>query len=1108
MSHAVNALDHALRADPQGLAFLEQTASLYVLDAASTPGHPTTYGWWNFLNDALNEVERYESEGAASNLEGHVRFLATITRRVARRPPSSDRRLVKICFANASMTHMNLMANAQLSQSLVGSNAELRERNMGRIAAIVFDWSFHRTNSSAGHPTSAFSDPVAMEQFCGVLACNAVSSGPTAVRHLVTDWIVPGVDSQQLPPQAVVAIILHISVEARGKGCPAGTKDVISSLLPSVCKSIIGPILLESLREGDEGGSSGGENINHRIAAISLRSLESWCRANEIGAVKLQKIFNSTNINILVTIADALYSNSEAVIDAVSELIDTLLQLDEREASISQGLSIAQSLMNGVMSDTGLNSLDLARQITGENDTARPRILSEFVSAVGLQRFRFSERQTKGDVSVCRCLARTAAVVLTHAQDLIKKGTLEGSPDGLLDLLFKAVAHPSVYVCGIAVEALTNVAPSSAELSTKLLPFLQGKAIIPFHLIENDDGGLEEYINFRERVLADGLAGCYAGCNAFFLQSCSSAIEEFCQASPTSHLPYQLEAALFCMVAVAEKAVKATDKRDLCTQLERMISALAKRPSTTTSHPLVTMKACRFVNKYARVLPLCETNTAFEIASELAINAFNQDLSSFGSLQSIGDSSPLSEAANALKQLLCSSPALFSSPAALSALENAWKAPYDSKRIDVEEREMLCSGLCAVLISFPPDQWTASVDNLARPVIACLNIVSKESDQIMGKGNDESVGPILIRLSNEIRLLAAIVHNFMKAKTDKAIDDRDRRKALIPLLHSSWPVLTHIGDKCASHTVVTSSIGKLLTESLLLVESEEELPLLNELVALAKTVITKSTSSSSVAPMLTFVEQVVDQHGTKRNDAIHNMIKDLILVSYEAILSSGKAEGSEHSQLIAATMFKMLSSCAKRCPLLLLTIARDGKESGEVIHCCMEASPQTLKSNEPDAIVITIRFLAMLISALKSISLESLDDGQKQLLVPVIDYINRSFRAEILISLVTLSCCGILPLDAVTDFASLIQQILSPSQWQDVEASISAAFCTNQFLLGDEVKTVAIATFKRCIESKYPASTFADMITDMWNMHQTDDTGAIAGGEAVLQFVKKFSKDR
>lgn len=513
-----------------------------------------------------------------------------------------------------------------------------------------------------------------------------------------------------------------------------------------------------------------------------------------------------TQINILVSVADALYSNSEAVIDAVSELIDTLLQFDDREASISQGLSIAQSLMNGVMPDTVANPLDLARQITGENDTIRSRILSEFVSAVGLQRFRFSERQTKGDVSVCRCLARTAAVVLIHAQDVMKKGSLEGSPDGLLDLLFKAVAHPSLYVCGIAVEALTNVAPSSAELSTKLLPLLQGKAIIPFHLVDTNDGSLEEYVNFRERVLADGLSGCYAGCNQYFLQSCSSALEEFCQARPSPHLPFQLEAALFCMVAVSNKAVKTRNKNDLCAQLERMISALAKSPSTITCHPLVMMKACRFVKQYASVLPLCEKKATFETASELAINSFNQDLSSLGSLERIGDSSPLSEAANAIEQLLCSSPALFSSPAALSVLENAWKAPYEGKRINVEEREMLCSGLCAVLISLPQDQWAASVDNLARPVITCLTIVSNEADQLMSKGSDEGFGSLLIRLSNEIRLLAAIVQQFMKAKVDKVIDHRDRRKALIPLLHSSWPVLTHIGDKLGTQTVSCSML--------------------------------------------------------------------------------------------------------------------------------------------------------------------------------------------------------------------------------------------------------------------------------------------------------------
>ena len=506
--------------------------------------------------------------------------------------------------------------------------------------------------------------------------------------------------------------------------------------------------------------------------------------------------------------ADALYSNSETVIDAVSDLIDTLLRFDEREASISHGLSIAQSLMNltGVMSDaSSADPLDVARQIAEENNTMRIRILSEFVSAVGLQRFRFSERQSKGDLSVCRCLSRLAAVVLTQAQDAIEKGTLEGSPDGLLDLLFKAVLHPSIHVCGLAVEALAFITPASVDLSTKLLPFLQGKAIIPFHLIDNDDGGLEDFINFRERVLADGLAGCFAGSSAFFLQSCSSAIEEFCQANPSAYLPYQLEAALFCMVAIAEKAIKTSDISNLSVQLERILSALVKSPSTTISHPLVMMKTCRFINMYANALSLCETKNAFEMASELAIKFFNQDLtngSNHGSLQSIIDSSPISEAVNALHQLLCNSPEQFSTPAAMSALEDAWKAPYEGKRIDVEDREMLCSGLCAVLISFPSDQWSASVDNLARPVIACLNIVTKEADIILDKGYEtNSISPILIRLSNEIRLLAAIIQHFMMAKAEKGIDSGDRCKALIPLLHNSWPVLTHIGEKYGYHSV-------------------------------------------------------------------------------------------------------------------------------------------------------------------------------------------------------------------------------------------------------------------------------------------------------------------
>lgn len=195
---------------------------------------------------------------------------------------------------------------------------------------------------------------------------------------------------------------------------------------------------------------------------------------------------------------------------------------------------------------------------------------------------------------MCRCLTRVASKVLIESQELIKNGTILAS--GLLDLLFKAASHPSVYVCGIAVEALSKISSSNNELSTRLLPYLQAKAIIPFHLIE-DVEGLDDYTNFRDRALTDALIACYMGCSAFYLESCGAAIEEFCQADPTPHLPYQLEAALFCMIAVSAYASKEPNKQMLHTQLERMITSLAKNSFSTTSHLMVMTKMSLFIGK-------------------------------------------------------------------------------------------------------------------------------------------------------------------------------------------------------------------------------------------------------------------------------------------------------------------------------------------------------------------------------------------------------------------------------------------------------------------------------------------------------------------------------
>lgn len=244
------------------------------------------------------------------------------------------------------------------------------------------------------------------------------------------------------------------------------------------------------------------------------------------------------------------------MLDAVSDLVETLLRHDATDAKVSLGMSIVESVMSSSVPAGMAKQLLVAQQVTGENEKSRIFVLSELVSAVGLQRYRFVERQANGDTAVCRCLARTAANVLLESEGLIQNGTLQPSLDGLLDLLFKAASHPSIYVCGIAVEALAVVARSNSELSTRLLPHLQGKAIIPFHLIEDVDGSLEEYINFRNRVLEDALISCYMGCSTFYMESCGSAIEEFCHASPSPHLPYQLEAALFCILAVSDRATK------------------------------------------------------------------------------------------------------------------------------------------------------------------------------------------------------------------------------------------------------------------------------------------------------------------------------------------------------------------------------------------------------------------------------------------------------------------------------------------------------------------------------------------------------------------------
>jgi hypothetical protein len=450
MDPTLSILDRALKGDAGALSFLVRTASIYVYDCTNTNpqnNQPKICGAWDFLNQALTEVDRYESRMLHAqaqghhhvivSLEAHLQLLATMSSRAARRCPVADQNLVEVCLSNAA--HFHEHGSNEHARNLIQLNQQMRDRVMGRIATITFDFTNHRRNSNAkaGYQT-AFSNPITMDSLCAIVAANAISIGPHEFSSLVLEWIVPSVNN--MPPFSVAAVIYHLASESMGKSAPGGTKDALKKLLDPVLSKILAPLLQEAVRESDHGDTgidmiadeSGDRAQSHRIAAMTLKALERWCAATacNIGQVKQtcrkvnvsanQILYNVTvcilvsflfpitfvlkihlpiiaisqQIDIIAVISDAMYSDSELVMDALSGLLDTLLRQHAKDESALKGLSIMQGVAAASFGSPD-NLLQLEKDLATEAQ-GRDEILSELVSAIGLQRFRFSSRLSNG----------------------------------------------------------------------------------------------------------------------------------------------------------------------------------------------------------------------------------------------------------------------------------------------------------------------------------------------------------------------------------------------------------------------------------------------------------------------------------------------------------------------------------------------------------------------------------------------------------------------------------------------------------------------------------------------------------------------------------------
>lgn len=106
---------------------------------------------------------------------------------------------------------------------------------------------------------------------------------------------------------------------------------------------------------------------------------------------------------------DAMYSDSPYVVDALAELIEcTVITNDARATSEGRMAQVRHILQ---VDEASFRASFGADQLKTIECKEMEDIVMELVSAVGIQRFRFVERQNKGGSGSA---AKTAAIHISH----------------------------------------------------------------------------------------------------------------------------------------------------------------------------------------------------------------------------------------------------------------------------------------------------------------------------------------------------------------------------------------------------------------------------------------------------------------------------------------------------------------------------------------------------------------------------------------------------------------------------------------------------------------------------------------------------------------------
>jgi len=717
--------------------------------------------------------------------------------------------------------------------------------------------------------------------------------------------------------------------------------------------------------------------------------------------------------------------------------------------------------------------------------------------------------------------------------------------EGMVDLLFRAISHPSYNVCAIALEVIpkfiTSTSDFATQLSERIFQVLLKKAIWPKNIIKQGDDDRVEFVNFRNNFLVDSLSACYKKNSCLYFDNCINNIVEQLS-SQTEHDWFEVEATLFCLNASSFHVlnqmglIKNEHSSDIKTEFHRLDSSIAlkhdaqlvrlagiliRSQNFLTSCPFLLTQTCQFVAKYASWF---SSEDMLNSAAELAMVSFKTELAMvsttvsdiYTSGQSLGatSSTPLSESAIALRNILCHSPSHFTTPQALTALASGWDASYlaanATMSISCKDRMIFCQGICCVLSMCSSKNIEQTLLHFSGPTLTAIESLRKYLDQAVVSGLEDDLALTLQKISDEITILSRMIRSFLKP--DKL--GKKQCQLALQLLEAAWPQLLHLAEVFGNFQSIASALGDILITSINMECNDiDRAGYCKELCNMANLVVSRfiAIDGTHIQPILAFIAEFIKTVGANAEvqsetlTDFNQMIANLLKTVFDFLYSRMNFTDTFY-EIIGSSIFETLTKFIQVCPVLFIQVSesyslseKEGATGENMLIYWIRQALNSLSQNNTERTRNASFFLKAMVEIIRT---RCQQETSPLLYSSTEKYLKiiLSIRKD-LICRVIRGICTFYDKDMIHPTSTLLFAIMMFGKEED----ILFALLQDEFKLLETGRILVLKVLSQCKLGKTSCSHIIQMLTDIWKFHKMESSQEIGVADIITVFLKKYS---